>query len=439
MVELEVYRKYADKISEGMYQYRLDTRNLKRILRYGRPAGNKVEEDFIRRYFLGNKFKDTPGLKMWLDEFDYRRGDLKGNIYIQIGEKKDSETVFSSHTDTVHSSGVIQNVLLCPDDLVFRTDSGQCLGGDDGTGIWIMWELIKAGVKGLYIFHRAEEVGGQGSAHISRLPLFQDGHYKRCIAFDRKADKSIITHQACSRCCSDEFTADLAKKMGMGHKADNTGSFTDSANYTDLIPECTNFSVGYYGAHSARETQDIEYLFPFRDALVNLDWESLITVRKAGDKEYSSYGYYGYGTTKVKPPAKVRKEIDWEDWDDYYWDTQLDEDDDWRSAGVKGDSKDTGRDILDDTNLKDLPLHEDWEEGESGTDEGLEDLFDDWDEYEEFLEKNDPKRIKSKEELSEEEEDDENVIYLDDIDVSDNDYNWISWFTSGIDSKSRLI
>lgn len=200
--------------------------------------------------------------------------------------------------------------MLCPDDLVFRTDSGQCLGADDGTGIWLMWELIKAGVKGLYIFHRAEEVGGQGSGYIAEtLKYFNDGHYDKCIAFDRKADKSIITHQACARCCSDEFTEDLAKKMGMGHKADNTGSFTDSASYTDYIAECTNFSVGYYGAHSARETQDIEYLFPFRDALIKVNWEDLVISRVPGEKEYSSTGYYGYGTKKVKPLRELENRL----------------------------------------------------------------------------------------------------------------------------------
>jgi len=430
MVSLEEYRTYADKVSKDMHQYRLDIRNCKRIFTYGRPAGDKVEEVWITRYFLGEKFKNIPGLKMWLDDFSYRKGSLKGNIFIQVGEKKDSETVFSCHTDTVHRTGVIQNVMLCPDDLVFRTDSGQCLGADDGTGVWIMWEMIKAGVKGLYIFHRAEEVGGQGSAHISRTDLFRDGHYKRCIAFDRKADKSIITHQACSRCCSDEFTEDMAKKLGMGHKGDNTGSFTDSANYTDLIPECTNFSIGYYGAHSARETQDIEYLFPFRDALIKLDWESLVTSRKAGEKEYTSYGYYGYGTGRKKPPKRVREQIDWDDWDDYYWDTQMD-DDDWRGHGVKGDEKLEGR-----TALSDLPLEEDWEEPDKEKDENLDQLFEDWDEYENWLETNDPKRAKTKEDIQKE---DDEAIYLDDIDREDMDYDWNAWFTKGFDYTDTLI
>jgi hypothetical protein len=445
MVSFEEYKAYSNKVSEEMHQYRLDIRNMKRIMTYGRPAGDKVEEDYIRRYFLGGKYDNMEGVKMWLDEFDYRRGDLKGNIYMLVGDKEESKTVFSCHTDTVHRSGVIQNVLLCPDDLVFRTDSGQCLGADDGTGIWAMWELIKAGVKGLYIFHRAEEVGGQGSGYVAEtLKFFKDGHYNKCIAFDRKADKSIITHQACARCCSDEFAEDLAIKMGMGHKTDNTGSFTDSASYVDYIAECTNFSVGYYGAHSARETQDIEYLFPFRDALVKVDWEGLLIKRQPGEKEYSSTGYYGYGTKKVKPPKRVREEIDWDDWDDYYWDNQGG-DADWRSKGVKGDEKEVST-ISISGDMKDLPLQEDWEEPIEEDESNMSGVFDDWDQYEKWLEENDPKRQPTKQELSEDNkkkeslsskeeptlsQGDEDSSYLDDIAMPVEDYNWRGWFTDG--------
>ena len=38
-------------------------------------------------------------------------------------------------------------------------------------------------------------------------------------------------------------------------KTDTGGSFTDTANYTDIIPECTNLSCGYYNAHTQSEYQ----------------------------------------------------------------------------------------------------------------------------------------------------------------------------------------
>ena len=255
---------------------------------------------------------------MYKDGFHYPRqsGEGEGNLIIEVG--KGSKTIFSSHTDTVHRTGVIQNVIIDPTEskLKFTTDSGQCLGGDDGTGGWLMLELIKAGVPGLYIFHRAEEVGGQGSSYIANTtPELIEG-YDRAIAFDRKDDWSVITHQAGTRTCSDAFGEDLAKKLGMNHRTDTTGSFTDTANYDSVIPECTNLSVGYHNAHSARENQEIDYLLKFRDALIKVDWESLVTERDPSIPEYSTYGYYGYGDRLMKPKKSVREKVNWGDFED---------------------------------------------------------------------------------------------------------------------------
>ena len=222
----------------------------------GRPASSEMEKLYVNNYLFTPEMQ---AMGMYKDGFHYARqeGSGEGNLIIKIGEG--SKTLFSSHTDTVHRTGVEQNVIIDPtqDKLKFTTDSGQCLGGDDGTGVWLMLELIKAGVPGLYIFHRAEEVGGQGSSYIANsTPELIEG-YERAIAFDRKDDWSIITHQSGVRTCSAEFAKDLARELSMGHRPDSTGSFTDTANYDTIIPECTNLSVGYHNAHSARENQEL--------------------------------------------------------------------------------------------------------------------------------------------------------------------------------------
>ena len=305
----------SKQVKDSTYKRRLDILNLSRIMSYGRPASSEMEKFWV------NKFLFTPEMQaagMYKDGFHYPRqsGEGEGNLIIEIGEG--SKTIFSSHTDTVHRTGIVQNVIIDPtqSELKFTTDSGQCLGGDDGTGVWLMLELMKAGVPGLYIFHRAEEVGGQGSSYIAnKTPELIEG-YDRAIAFDRKDDWSIITHQAGTRTCSDKFADDLADKLGMNHRADTTGSFTDTANYDTIIPECTNLSVGYHNAHSARENQEIDYLLKFRDALINVDWESLVTDRDPSIPEYSTYGYYGYGDRLVKPKKAVRDAVDWGDYED---------------------------------------------------------------------------------------------------------------------------
>ena len=264
-------------VMDSVYDRRLDIENLKRIMTYGRPASSEMEKEWVNKYLF------TPEMQaagMYKDGFHYPRqsGEGEGNLIIEVGEG--SKTIFSSHTDTVHRTGVIQNVIIDPSEskLKFTTDSGQCLGGDDGTGVWLMLELIKAGVPGLYIFHRAEEVGGQGSSYIANTtPELIEG-YDRAIAFDRKDDWSVITHQAGTRTCSDAF--------------------------------------GYHNAHSARENQEIDYLLKFRDALVKLDWESLVTERDPSIPEFSTYGYYGYGDKLVKPKKSVREQMNWGDYED---------------------------------------------------------------------------------------------------------------------------
>lgn len=306
---------YSAEQVESTFERRLDIRNLKRIMTYGRPASAEMEKEWVNKYLFTDELI-AKGL--YKDGFHYGRqdGEGEGNLIIEIGEG--SKTLFSCHTDTVHRTGIVQNVIINPEEakLKFTTDSGQCLGGDDGTGVWLCLELIKANVPGLYIFHRAEEVGGQGSSYIANsTPDLIEG-YERGIAFDRKDDWSIITHQAGTRTCSDAFADDLAKQLNMGHRADSTGSFTDTANYDMIIPECTNLSVGYHNAHSARENQEIDYLLKFRDALVKVDWESLVTDRDPSVKEYSSYGYYGYGDRLLKPKRSVREASGWGDWED---------------------------------------------------------------------------------------------------------------------------
>ena len=87
----------------------------------------------------------------------------------------------------------------------------------------------------------------------------------------------------------------------MGHRLDTGGSFTDTANYDGIIPECTNLSVGYHNAHSGRENQEIPYLLDFRDALIEIDWENLVTERDPTIPDYSYGGSMGYSGTYVSP------------------------------------------------------------------------------------------------------------------------------------------
>lgn len=251
-----------------------DVQSLGAMLRYRRPAGSRTEKKFIKDHLLP--------LGVQYDGY--------GNLWKRIG---DSPVLWSSHTDTVHRFAGKQRVLYSDGKFKVFDEQSNCLGADDTAGVWIMTQMMEAGVPGLYVFHRAEEVGGGGSEHFVKHNKETLKGIEFAIAFDRAGKESIITHQGWKRCCSEDFSASFAKELGMAHKSDDGGTFTDTANYVDDVGECTNLSVGYRGQHSKTEELDAKYLFELRDAMFDFNYKNLTSKRKAGETEwkYSSYGY----------------------------------------------------------------------------------------------------------------------------------------------------
>jgi hypothetical protein len=182
------------------------------------------------------------------------------------------------------------------------TDHKSQLGADDGTGIWFMLAMIEAKVPGLYAFHRDEEVGGLGSSASAKdnYEYLMALGLQRCVAFDRHYYEDVITHQG-TRCASDEFAQALSNELnvtpGFKFKPCDTGVFTDSANYTHMIPECTNLSVGYWSQHTIKETQDVGFAEKLLARLLQIDWETLPTSRDVTDNDFSfdDYNYYDRG------------------------------------------------------------------------------------------------------------------------------------------------
>jgi len=216
--------------------------------------------------------------------------DKNGNYFYKIGE---SRTAFTSHLDTACKDQV--DVVHKFDGNMIRTDGKSILGADDKAGVTILLYMIEKNVPGLYCFFFGEEVGCIGSGFASTDPMFKD--YDRMISFDRRGTNSIITFQSSKRCCSDKFAKQLAKEYnqyGMTMAPDDTGVYTDSAEFTGVIPECTNISVGYYKEHTHDEHQDIQHLIKLCNASVKVNWESLSTARDPKSTEYKQYKYGSY-------------------------------------------------------------------------------------------------------------------------------------------------
>lgn len=272
------------------------------MLAVRRAPWTKTERKYIKTYI------DTlPGVTV----------DGYGNRRVVVGGVNAPPILWSCHTDSVHRHGGVQSIMRDGDMIRLHKDEKQsnCLGADDGTGVWLMRHMILRGVPGHYIFHRDEESGGLGSSWVVEHDKKYLEQFQCAVALDRKGYHSVITHQG-SRCASDAFAKSLASQLGGKFEPDSTGVFTDTANYTSVIPECTNLSVGYGGQHCSNEAQNVPFAVTLLNTLCELDVHSLTIERDPLD---NSYDYW---------PGKRDKWSDyygtsfWDEWGDGYTSTK---------------------------------------------------------------------------------------------------------------------
>jgi len=213
--------------------------------------------------------------------------DYSGNIHVDLRQSPNNGTLFTSHVDTVHRHDG-RNHIKYEGNFVFSNEKGSPLGADDAAGVSVLLHMIDNNVPAYYIFFQGEEQGGIGSKWLAKSEIELLCNFKRAVAFDRKDVYSVITHQGWGKCCSDEFALALANDLNIAEDMfvftpDETGIYTDTAEFTHIISECTNISVGYYNEHSDREKLDIVHLQALAKACLKVDWDNLPTVRDVRD------------------------------------------------------------------------------------------------------------------------------------------------------------
>lgn len=271
-------------MSHSNATFRARSARLVDMLTYRRPAGSDTERAFRIKYI-----ETLPG---------NIAQDVHGNYHAYIGDGP--YIMYSSHTDTVHRTSGRQSVHVA-DGIVSLSKraikaGSNCLGADDTAGIFVMCEMMRAGIPGHYVFHHAEERGGIGSTDAASLSPEMFAGDLACIAFDRRGTADIITHQMVGRTAGDLFAqslADVLRAAGLpGYAPCDRGSFTDSASYIDLIGDCTNVAVGYQNEHSTRETLDMWHVFALADALIGADWSQIVYDRKPGEMDPDDWGFW---------------------------------------------------------------------------------------------------------------------------------------------------
>ena len=227
--------------------------------------------------------------------------DAAGNVHFLVKTPQGEEptSLFIAHTDTVHFEGGVNQVEL-DGDFIRAVDAP--LGADDGAGIAILCYMMSNKVPGRYIFSRQEETGGVGAKFMADAMPGILKKYKRAIAFDRRGTGEVITMQGGETCASIEFggaLADALNEHGLLYTTSDKGIYTDTKEFTALISECVNVGTGYYQEHGSQEHLDLNHLTMLALAAVQVDWESLPTVRiPVEESEYTFAGYTNYAYDK---------------------------------------------------------------------------------------------------------------------------------------------
>lgn len=235
--------------------------------------------------------------KMWVD--------VAGNLHVDARSTGLHKSLFVAHVDTVHRT-VAANKFTKTKDMWFA--DGAPLGADDGAGCAMLMHMLCNNVPGYYVFTQGEECGGIGATHLAKQYPQLLSEFDRAIAFDRRGADSIITDQAYGVCCSDTFAQHLSDQLNAADDTfmycpDPSGVYTDTAEFVDMIPECTNISVGYMFEHSDREQLDITHFKALAKAVLKVKWDMLPTEREPGVYElpmrsgmYDTQWYSANGT-----------------------------------------------------------------------------------------------------------------------------------------------
>ena len=201
--------------------------------------------------------------------------DKVGNLHIDARTDATHRTLFVAHVDTVHREDGANNFRKTANKW-YATDA--VLGADDGAGVAMLMHMLCGGVAGYYVFTQGEECGGIGAKHLAKDEVLLK-QFDRAVAFDRRGIDSVITHQGYGRCCSETFAQALADELSSGnvlmYLGDDTGIYTDTAEFVDIIPECTNISIGYMHEHTLKEELNIAHFVALAEAVLTVPWDSL--------------------------------------------------------------------------------------------------------------------------------------------------------------------
>lgn len=233
-----------------------------------------------------------------LERYGFQQ-DQFGNWY-KVGQVP---VLITAHLDTVNKRpGPIQYQVR--HNYVYASGD-EPLGADDRAGVALVLYMSTIRPDLSYALFIGEEVGMVGSrqaaqAYAQGQWVFQD--LAAVVSLDRKGHTDIIITQAGAPCASIEFAKALQDQIPILTSLEH-GVYTDSYAFVGLVPNATNLSVGYFNAHSPKESQDLAFLDRLGEYLIMADWNHLAEVSRTHPVDPSEVVFRprkGYNT--IAPP-----------------------------------------------------------------------------------------------------------------------------------------
>lgn len=168
--------------------------------------------------------------------------------------------MFVAHTDTVSD---IKPKEIINDNGVLSNPDGV-LGADDRAGCYGLYQMMKNGIVGYFLFTDEEEIGGIGASEFASSDTFAmiKDRVSALIELDRRGSNDVATY-----CYDNNDLIDLF--INRGYKQ-AMGSYTDVvslASESDIA--CVNLSIGYYNEHTSNEKLVISELNRTIDMLLD--------------------------------------------------------------------------------------------------------------------------------------------------------------------------
>ena len=238
---------------------------------------NKINKSKVFELLKMSQMELKAHLYQELKKYDYNPISADGFIFAQ----GTLSICMVAHMDTVLQQPKFVNykngIMSCP----------TGLGADDRAGVYGVLHLLEQGHRPSIIFTEDEEIGGVGASKFAstHIDIENLGFF---IQLDRRGYKDSVYYD-----CGNENFQKYINSYGFETAI---GSFSDiSILMEDYKTAGVNFSVGYLGEHTVKETLNIPHLARTLKLVGNILTDSNDEVFEYNGVEFNWMDSYGVG------------------------------------------------------------------------------------------------------------------------------------------------